>query len=305
MSCQALMAAVNEFTGPSLNAHFAATPEMEQQYASQAPLFAVVFHTVRAVDKADALEYAFRTVSDINTILAAERGASPRPFASFIEANGAAEVSLFVDPYRGNMIAPFSPTQHGERIERELPTLRRSARARLLMESYAQAVAERDHAFIYLRYWAVLELIAKSVVTAENDEIVDAHGAVILGNDGRPIRTKGAAAKVYKYIFDADMGASSGSYSDGATTVTFSIEAQRPRIAAPNEEVISLWDAVGGLVEIRNSVAHTGAFYPDPTARHGSRLALASRFWGQPFNPLFDLLKSATMIAVYREVAKE
>lgn len=304
LSCEAIAGAVNEFIFPHFQQQLTDLSNAQATYSQQTPLFAVVYHKVIGTTREDAEQFCQMHTTDLCTILSVERGARPSPFASFVSGEGSGTVRLFFEGYRGNLLAPMSPGEHAERIERDLPRLFRSRRARLLMETLAQAISERDLPFAYFRYWAALELVAKGSILQDDLPIFDAHGAQITGQNGAPVFTKGAASKVYKYLFDAGMGGANHSFSSGDLHQAISIEAHIPSVQ-PGATILPMWNVVGALIEIRNSVAHTGSFIPDPLAPAGSRKALAAEFYEHPTNLLFSFLRSMAEIAVLREIAKE
>lgn len=275
-----------------------------EDYAQQTSTCAVLFHHVNAADANDALSYVTNQAEDVITIIGLDRGFKPIPFAAFVFDGANYHGHFYYGRYTGNLLSPFSPGQAGASVEMYLPIIRKSPRARLLLETFAQATSERDYAFRHLRYWALLELIAKDVVTSDTDNIFDAHSNVINDQQGRAVTTRGAAAKVYKYLFDAGSGATSSGYHDGGTPLTFHIEAQHPVQTNSGDEVFPMWSVIGALYETRNQVAHTGMFIPNVNAPAGSRLALASRFYKHPSELLFRFLKDETWLATLRELNK-
>jgi hypothetical protein len=73
--------------------------------------------------------------------------------------------------YRGNMLLPMLSEFVSLRIEKLLPKLMSSPWARLLTSNYAEATAELDHGFQYLRFWSLLELIAKAHVISDRQHV--------------------------------------------------------------------------------------------------------------------------------------
>lgn len=299
-----LLQSASEFTNMAWGFAVAHDPRIADDYGRQTSTCAIFFHEVRAANAADALKYVAAQAEDVITIIGLDRGFKPVPFATFVYDGANYHGHFYYGRYTGNLLAPFSPGQVGQTIETHLPRMRKSPRARLLLETYAEATAERDYAFRHLRYWALLELLAKDAIPSNTDNIYDAHGHMIVDAQSQPIKTRGAAAKVYKYIFDGGTGATSSGYSEGSEQKTVHIEAQNPSQPNAGDEVLSLWEVVGALYEIRNQVAHSGTFIPDANAAAGSRLALASRFYRHQSELLFRFLKGETWLATLRELNK-
>lgn len=294
-----LQKAASEFTRMMWDSEIERDPQIAADFERQTGTCAILFHQVLALDATDALDYITRQGDDVVTVLGLERGFKPIPFGAFVYDGRSYTGNFFYGRYTGNLLAPFSPGAVGASVEHYLQKIRKFPRARLLLESYVEAAAERDTAFRYLRFWALLEMIAKDAVTSDSDNILDAHGNAIVNDRGQVITTRGAAAKVYKYLFDRGVGQSHQSYEGKY----FFVEAQRPPPAgAQVDELLTMWAIVGALYEIRNSVAHTGTFSLDMSAPPNSRLALASRFYQQPHDLLFQFLKSNTWIATLSEI---
>jgi len=306
MDCGSFMAAMNAFLEPNfgrrvdpLGAH-----DIAQAYAGQTPLFAVVFHSLHALNAGDASAHARGVAADICSILASERGAAPSPFGNYVSGPHGESIAFYLTGYRGNLAPPMTASQHAERLERDLPKMARSPRARLMIQTLAQAIAEQDRSLKYLYYWMVLELAARAAVTSDSEQIFDAHGQIITRPDGQAVATRSARAKVYKFLFDNQMGAASYSYDPAGKTLN--IEAQDPWPPGPSSEIIPLWEIIGALAAVRNAVAHTGAFLPDSNAKPGSPEALASRFFrSSPYDLLLSFLEGqsprAMRIALERE----
>jgi len=299
-----LLSSASEFTLRAWGFAIAHDPRIAEDYARQTTTCAVLFHRVNASDETDALSYVANQAEDVVTIIGLDRGFKPVPFAAFVFDGVNYHGHFYYGRYTGNLLSPFNPGQVGASIEKYLPKIRKSPRARLLLETYAQATSEKDYAFRYFRYWALLELIAKDVVASDTENIFDAQGNIINDSFGKAVTTRGAAAKVYKYLFEAGSGSTSASVDNGSASLTFHIETNTPVQANPSDEVFSMWSVVGALYETRNQVAHTGTFVPEVNAPSGSRLALASRFYNHPSELLFRFLKDETWVATLRELNK-
>jgi len=299
-----LLSSASEFTLRAWGFAIAHDPRIAEDYARQTTTCAVLFHRVNASDETDALSYVANQAEDVVTIIGLDRGFKPVPFAAFVFDGVNYHGHFYYGRYTGNLLSPFNPGQVGASIEKYLPKIRKSPRARLLLETYAQATSEKDYAFRYFRYWALLELIAKDVVASDTENIFDTQGNIINDSFGKAVTTRGAAAKVYKYLFEAGSGSTSASVDNGSASLTFHIETNTPVQANPSDEVFSMWSVVGALYETRNQVAHTGTFVPEVNAPSGSRLALASRFYNHPSELLFRFLKDETWVATLRELNK-
>lgn len=292
--------ALNEFASGVLGIAFLETEEQTAQYAKSKPLAAIVVHRVGAATLLAAFEGIRPLVNDVALALAFDRGQVPEPFAAVAGSGPDMMMWLLHRPYTGNWLPPFGVTETGAQIERLTAAMARTPFSKLILELYVQARGETDPMFQLFRFWAVLELLAKKAVP-KGLTITDAHGQQIV-EDGKVVKTDGAAARVYKFLFDQGMGSSYGSYQNGNRTYSLIVEASQPAPALDGEGLkITMWDAVKAFYAVRNGVAHDGRFEPDEAATPGSKKALATallKFPHQDF--LLSHYSELTRISVLR-----
>ncbi|MFL5256016.1 MAG: hypothetical protein ACJ8AI_24615, partial [Rhodopila sp.] len=73
--------ALNAFSVPVFNVAWEVTPQQTNEFSSQRPLAAVVFHTIGAQSVETAMQGVHPLVDDIALALAFDRGFAPEPFA--------------------------------------------------------------------------------------------------------------------------------------------------------------------------------------------------------------------------------
>lgn len=278
MGYEDLRSAVNAFLTPTFGATIAHDPKVAEEVARRAPTFVIVIHRLKADNQSDALKWLEKYALDTHIILGVNKGEKPRLIATFVANNGRCEGGFYKDHYRGNLLAPINPGELTNQIEKWLPKMS-NPRIRLLFQTYAEAMREPDRNFQYLRLWTLLELMAKRVITGQAQTITDINGVPILDRDGNKITTKKALPKVYQYLRNIGYGDTNN-----------------------NHGVLSLWMILKAAYEIRNSVAHEGFFDLNQQAEPGSAKALAISYRKQPFDQIYDTLKSAVWISVLREV---
>lgn len=297
--------AVNEFASRVFGVAFSETEEQVAQYAQSKPLAAIVVHRVGAATLLVAFEGIRPLVDDVALALAFDRGHVPEPFAAIAGSGPDMMMWLLHRPYTGNLLAPFGVTDTGAQIEHLTGAMSHTPFSKLVLELYVQARGEIDPMFQLFRFWAVLELLAKKSVP-KGLTITDAHGQQVV-EDGKVVKTDGAAGRVYKFLFDQGIGGSVGSYQDGNTTYSQIVEATHPAPALDGEGLkITMWDAVRAFYAVRNGVAHDGRFEPDETAPPGSKEALATALLKSPHQ---DFLRShfseLTRISVLRALREQ
>jgi hypothetical protein len=146
------------------------------------------------------------------------------------------------------------------------------------LQTYAEAMREPDRDFQYLRLWSLLELMAKNAIAGPPEGIIDTAGNPILDQKGDQITTKSALPKVYQYLRNAQHG-----------DITI------------GKVVLPLWTVLEAAYAVRNGVAHEEAFDVTQNAVPGSGKALAIVQRKQPWDQVFDTLKSAAWLSVMRE----
>lgn len=292
--------AVNEFASAAFGAAFSGTEEQAVEYAQSKPLAAIIVHRVGASTLLAAVEGIRPLIDDVALALAFDRGHIPEPFAAVAGSGSDMTMWLLHRPYTGNLLAPFGATETGEQIERLTGAMSRTPFSKLLLELYVQARGETDPMFQLFRFWTVLELLAKKAVP-KGLAVTDALGRQIV-EDGKVVKTDGAAGRVYKFLFDQGMGGSQSSYQDESGTYSLFVEASHPIPALDSPGLkITMWDAVRAFYAVRNGVAHDGRFEPDNAAAPGSKKALATALLKSPHQ---DFLRShfseQTKISVLR-----
>lgn len=266
--------ALNEFSSEVFGVAFPESKEQAVHYGLSKPLAAIVVHCVYAGTLFDAFEGIRPLINDVALALAFDRGHVPEPFAVIAGSGSNVEMWLLHTPYNGNLVGPFGATETGAQIERLTSAMSRSPFSKLLLELYVQARGEIDPMFQLFRFWAVLELLANRAVP-KGHTITDANGQQIC-DYGKSVKTDGAAARVYKFLYDQNMGGFQGSYQDGSRTCTIIVEATQTAPPLDGEGIkITLWDAVRAFYAVRNGVAHEGRFEPDEAVTPGSKKALA------------------------------
>jgi hypothetical protein len=292
--------AMNEFASLAFGAVFPETEGPAAEYSQSKPLAAIVVHRVGAETLQAAFEGIRPLVDDVALALAFDRGHIPEPFAAVACSGLDMMMWLLHRPYRGNLVPPFGATETGAQIERLTGAMSRTPFSKLLLELYVQARGEADPMFQLFRFWAVLELLAKRVVP-KGLAVTDAHGQEIV-EDGKVVKTDGAAARVYKYLFDQGMGGSHGSYQDGNGTYSLVVEASHPTPALEGPGLkITMWDAVRAFYAVRNGVAHDGRFEPDDASAPGSKKSLATALLKSPHQDfLSSHFSELTKISVLR-----
>ena len=175
--------------------------QAEAHFEKTTPTFMVSFESVDAIHKEDALDHCRLHTNHVFQILGLEHGQMPREFAALVLKYGSPEylLSFQMPGYRGNLISDFDPVSTANKIERLLPKLKSTPFLRLLAKTFADATAETDRGFSLLRYWAVLELLAKKHVE-KGQCIRHPDRKLILKANGDPETTTSTRCRVYAYI---------------------------------------------------------------------------------------------------------
>lgn len=297
---EALRNAMNAFTMQQIGIEVMPDAGLSANFKQSSPAYVIAYHRVRATSHDDALIFAQQHADHVNDVLGVERGQKASVFGVLSMRLGRDDdirVGYYYPGYRGNKIPPMFSGDIENYIERTLPRLQNSAWARLLFSNFADATSEFDPGIQHLRYWSLMELIAKKHIISETTQIFYPDGSPILSAKGKPVLTRGAQAKVYAHLIS--LGTFQSSEGDQNGTVHF--EGAQPVNAPPGEEVIRLWEDLGAMYAIRNSVAHTGEYTPDATAAPNSDSGRAARFYQS--GSLMQRFRDRVRIALSHELA--
>ncbi len=267
-----LREAVNIFLSGTYGIALEKVDSIASSFASSTPLFAVEFNNIQAVDHLDAGTHCEHLAENIFTILAYDRGQRPRSFATVMLSNksGQAWQGFHFPGYKGNLISDFNPASTANTLQRLLPKIESSPWIDLILRIYADAKSELNRDYACLKFWQILEMVAKKHVLDNSIEIVKPDGANIMGAKGNKINTKRALGKVYKYLFDKEGGSAFCHIGEDKKIIfESSNDARNNPNFDQNTKVVSLWETLSALYEIRNATAHSGKFDID-SARHGT-----------------------------------
>lgn len=288
--------AMNAFTMPSLGVQLQPDENLSRNFRAGAPAVVIALHSVRALSPDDAIEFALNHAKQVAIVLGIGRGQKPTPFGVASRTESEVRHGYIFAGYRGNYISPMLDEVE-QQLESLLPKAQKSPWARLLMSDYAAATAETDHGFQYLRYWSLIELIAKHHITSDNQQIFFPTGQAVTSASGTAVLTKGAKAKVYAHLMNT--GVFSG-VSGSPTGQNLHFEGDQPDAGGHGNEVIALWNWLGAAYHIRNSVAHTGQYEPNMSAAPQSDAYWAARLF--PHGAFFGHFRDSIKIAMFREL---
>ncbi len=245
---------------------------IQSSFAQSTPLFVIDYQNVLAVNYEGAGSFCAQYSENIFTVLAYDRGQRPRSFATVIVDIETSEVwqAFHFPGYKGNLISDFDPSATANSLDRYMPKLESSPWVDLIMRIYADANTEQNRNYAFLKYWQILEMIAKKKITDNSAHIFRPNGIEITYPNGGPITTKYPLGKVYKFIFDSQAPSSFSQCGDGSKLI---FESHQDATKNPNYDasikVVTLWDTLASLYEIRNATAHSGEFNVD-TAKCGT-----------------------------------
>ena len=257
-----------------------------------------------AVDHKDALDHCRYHSTLLCELLGLDRGQKPREFACVAyEYGGPHYWRIFQQPwYRGNLAADFNPVSTANMIERVVPKLQATPFLRFLLKTYADATAEEDPDFALLRFWSVLELLADKYVLP-GACIRNPDGSLILNAKGNPETTDPKHCRVYQYVLSAGSYAQSGIYEHGGVQKKYMVGADPTHPGySQGAELISLWDLVRSVYDVRNAVAHEGQFDLHKARTGDQYCKLAARLILEAFATPHVFIKSQAHISVMREL---
>lgn len=298
--------AVNSFLKPSYRFELPYDHEIEKAFKNATPLFAIDYKRVEAADHNNAISHCINISENLFTILAYDKGQRPRPVATIILdiETGQMWHSFHFPGYSGNLVSDFDPKSTADKIDRVLPLIDQVPWVKLLLESYGNAIAESNFDFAYLKYWAILEMVAKKYVTDNNIAIIRPNNSLIKDELGRDVTTSRIVAKVYHFLFTNDIPTSHSSSSVPDHSFEIVFETNKAVDDGGGKTIIRLWECVSACYEIRNQTAHTGDFDIEKSRNGSRRQKLAATFYSLGFNNFLDNLKRMTNVIISKEIDK-
>jgi hypothetical protein len=273
-------------------------------FAQSTPLFVITFQNVRAIDNADAAIYCSMMAEYLFTILSYEKGQRPKQYATIVlsPSENMLWQSFHFPGYGGNLVSDFSPSSTAEYIEKLFPLMQKSPWLELLMRSLADAVSEDNPSVAFLKFWSILELVAKRRIANNKEAVVFPDGSQIFYEPGKPVTTAKSLGKVYSLLFKINLPPFVVNLGNHKLIFeTYQDASENPNL---DEEtvVIPLWDVVRAAYEIRNSTAHSGVFDPRRAEIGSAREQLAACMYQLPHFHFLDHIKQLTRFTVSNEL---
>jgi hypothetical protein len=188
-------------------------------------------------------------------------------------------------------------------LDRLLPKLNSSPWLDLIMRVYADAESETNPNYACLKFWSILEMVSKREIRDNTIELQYPNGNKILDHSGKIVLSNSALGRAYKYAIELLIPPSHVSL--GADTGKIIFETYADATADPNYDeqtkVITLWERLSALYEIRNSTAHSGKFDAAAARMGGSREKLAADLWEIEYQTFLREIGSVMRLVVSHE----
>jgi len=301
-----MLDAVNSFVTLKHGITLEPVESIKHSFSSSTPLFVIEYINIKAIDHIDAGKFCTLLSEKIFTILAYEKGQRPSHFASLIvDSNSNESWQAFHFPgYRGNLVSDFNPSSTADALERILPKIDTSPWIDLLMRTYADAESEQNSNYACLKFWSILEMVAKKEVTDNNIELSYPNGDAIYDFGGNVVKTKSALGKVYKHVLDSGVPSSIISNGENGTKLIFESydDAEKNPNFDEKTTIIKLWETMSALYEIRNSTAHSGKFDYDAAKTGNAREQLAAKLWELEYQTFLREIRNILKFIVSKEL---
>lgn len=300
-----MLEAVNYFMQGAYGVALEKVDSIDSSFASSTPLFAVEFKNIQAADHLDAGAHCAHLAENIFTILAYDRGQRPRSFATVMLNSKSRQVwqGFHFPGYKGNLVSDFNPASTANTLQRLLPKLDSSPWVDLILRIYADAKTESNRDYACLKFWQILEMVAKKHVLDSSIEIAKPDGAQIMDANGKIVNTKYALGKVYQYLFDKEGGTAICHLGENEKVIFESSEDARnnPNFDQ-NSKIVTLWETLCALYEIRNATAHSGRFNIDGARSGTERERKAAELLELSHGTFIEHVESILMMTVSSEV---
>lgn len=229
-----------------------------QEYARRRPGLVFVANDLRASTLVEACGVFERTVSNLVALLSLQRDSSGIQVSAFVEGIDVDEATVWIDTpiYQGNLIGGFISGESQHDIVRRSEALQGDPRLQLWLSLNRDALAESRWDFRFFRLFNLLEVIGRELY-GDDTAVVDFQLNRVMQN-GQPVTTRSARAKIYKLV-------------QALSSVVRS--AEQNFCVRPHQ---SFWNEAGVWVGIRDAVAHDGGLRPDSGTRIRSARKVAA-----------------------------
>lgn len=282
--------------------HAIIIPDRDQikPYLNYKPLFSITFHNILSNTADNAIKFAEQTAVDIATIIASERGDRPEKILSLLIDKDSGNYILMPKNFdlRENLAPPLFENEHTQRIEKIFPIINKHPFARLILELFTQALAERDKSFRFFRQWSLLEMIADRKISPTETPLKNLDDSIIMLSKGKPLNTKRKEGKVYAYLRGGNLPPIYQGTLSGSTDILEGSKGPQ-NFTTNTSKFISLWEAVAACYKIRNAVAHEGIFIQNKEPKN-ARERLSSEI----FDGHFGFLDHALAYAIWKEISE-
>lgn len=178
--------------------------EMLRQIQRAEPATLIYFPVVRAGSIDECGKIALNEALLLNILLAAHRGSLGEIFCTAIlQAQPSIGLlysyGLHIPPYRGNLMGGEISGEEPDSIRRNMSALRNSPTIQLYLTLLGEALGERRPEFKYVRFWSLLETIAKSKRLA-GQPTLSWTGHPELNDSGQRSYITGARGEVYELL---------------------------------------------------------------------------------------------------------
>ena len=165
------------------------------------PATLIQFPVVRGNTRDECAAAAVREASLLVTLFAAHRGSFGDVFCTIIQDHQTGQLlsALHIPPYRGNLIGGFTSGEDPEGLRRDLHAIRADETLQLFVLLLGEAIRERRPDFQYVRFWSLLETVAKARGCAGRPKR-DWDGLVQLTKKGQPHFVQDGADQVYELL---------------------------------------------------------------------------------------------------------
>lgn len=166
------------------------------------------FPNIRATDATEAGELAEQETRLLCDLLAIQRNGYGSVYASVVRDPEGFSYFRFHPPhYRGNLLGGWLSGEEPALIRDRMARLREDENLQLYVSLFRDALHETEWGYQYLRYWTVLEIMARHLRLVGQPR-VDWQGNPILNRAGKPILIQDSAKEL---VYELLRGTSPGS----------------------------------------------------------------------------------------------
>ena len=184
------------------------TEEVKNNSRQNRPVSIVHFPCIIADNEEVAYKYCETKTSDLLLAMSITRGANGNIFdiVVFNHNNQFGTRYTKSKQYAGNLLTGHLSGENPSVLIKYTESLSCNNYYKFLTNLHKEAIGEANHEYKYVRYWALLVLLAEAMNFDENEDLTEFNGIIMVDSRGRNLKKKSEINKVFALFVHNNIG---------------------------------------------------------------------------------------------------